>query len=236
MVKMTLNEIGASLTDEELRELYALMRSTPGDAGELLNEPGVDRIDFDFDSCGMALCLVDTHCDHSRYTEEYARVAGDMFAVAQYFGAQRLAQVPRDDFFERLKKVRVDLGDLPALRAMHYYHEMELVAERADALRAGDLRAFLEATRRSGASSAQYLQNVSTADRAAQPAMVALALADCLAGPEGACRIHGGGFGGTVQAFIPEDACDRFIAAIDAQLGAGSCRRYRVTSQGATLE
>ena len=159
-----------------------------------------------------------------------------MFDVAQFLGATRLSDVSEAEFEARLSEVRSALGDLPALRALHYYHEMELVGEREAALTRGDLQAFLELTRRSGASSAQYLQNVSTSDRSAQPAMVALALADCAAGSEGACRIHGGGFGGTVQAFVPVDACNAFVRRIDAQLGEGSCREYRITPQGAYAE
>ena len=195
--------------------------------------PSVAAIDFDFESCGYALCLVDTHCDHSRYTDEYAQVARDMFDVAQFLGAARLCEVSEGEFESRLSDVRSALGDLPALRALHYYHEMQLVEEREAALRAGDMHAFLELTRRSGASSAQYLQNVSTSDRSEQPAMVALAMADCAAGSDGACRIHGGGFGGTVQAFVPVDACDAFASRIDVQLGAGSCKKYRITPRGA---
>ena len=198
--------------------------------------PFVEAIDFDFASCGYALCLIDTHCDHSLYTDEYARVAQDMFDVAQFLGATRLSDVSEAEFEACLSEVRNALGDLPALRALHYYHEMELVCEREAALTRGELQTFLELTRRSGASSAQYLQNVSTSDRSAQPAMVALALADCAAGSEGACRIHGGGFGGTVQAFVPVDACDAFVRRIDAQLGEGSCREYRITPRGAYAE
>ena len=198
--------------------------------------PFVEAIDFDFASCGYALCLIDTHCDHSLYPDEYARVAQDMFDVASFLGATRLCEVSEAEFEARLSEVRNALGDLPALRALHYYHEMELVREREAALTRGELQTFLELTRRSGASSAQYLQNVSTSDRSAQPAMVALALADCAAGSEGACRIHGGGFGGTVQAFVPVDACDAFVRRIDAQLGEGSCREYRITPRGAYAE
>lgn len=192
-----------------------------------------ERIDFDFDRAGYALFLIDTHCDHSRYTHEYAQVAEDMHAISRFFGATGLVEVTRGEFLARLGDVRSALGDLPALRGLHYYHEMALVEARADALRAGDVAAFLDATRRSGASSAQYLQNVSVPDRAEQPAMVALALADHLAGPHGAARIHGGGFGGTIQAFVPVELADGFKSAIDAQLGAGSCKRYRITTEGA---
>ena len=195
----------------------------------------VERIDFDFSTCGFALCLIDAHCDHSLYTAEYAQVARDMGAVAQFLGVPTLSCIGKEAFLDRLGDVRESLGDAPALRGLHYYHEMDLVDVRADALRAGDFAAFLSATRLSGASSAQYLQNVSTFDRTAQPAMVALALADTLLQGEGAVRIHGGGFGGTIQAFVPHDRLDSFSRGIDAQLGAGSCQAYGIVDEGACV-
>ena len=198
--------------------------------------PKATSLEFDFEGGGYALCLVDTRCDHSSYTAEYARVARDMFDVARFLGASRLSEVPESKFEERFGDVRSALGDVPALRGLHYYHEMELVAEREQALKRGDMDAFLQATRRSGASSAQYLQNVSTADRDSQPAMVALALADRAAGPRGACRIHGGGFGGTVQAFVPVEDYEGFAQAIERQLGDGACRRYRISDDGMRVE
>ena len=196
-------------------------------------DPRIERIDFDFAAHGYALCLVNTHCDHSRYTEEYSQVPKDMNAVAEHLGARVLSQIPEPVFLERLGEVRSKLGDVPALRALHYYYENRLVDARAAALQAGEIDEFLRLTRLSGASSAQYLQNVSTYDRAEQPAMVALALADMLLEGEGACRIHGGGFGGTVQAFVPLDRVDAFAHALDAHLGEGSCQMYSVDSLGA---
>ena len=193
-------------------------------------------IDFDFESAGLALFLIDTHCDHSAYTLEYAQVAKDMDAVAHFLGANMLSEVSADWFFESFGRVRAEMGDVPALRALHYYHEMALVDRRAQALAEGDVAVFLAATRQSGASSAQYLQNVSTADRVSQPAMVALALADCLASEQGAVRIHGGGFGGTVQAFVPVERADEFALKMDELLGTGSCRRYRISACGAHAE
>lgn len=197
-------------------------------------DPAVERIGFDFEERGYALCLVNTHSDHSLYTDEYALVASDMFDVARFMGAERLRDVPEAAFMERLADVRSALGDVPAMRAIHFYHENRLVDVRKRALLAGDVELFLDATRRSGASSAQYLQNVSTYDRASQPAMVALALADSLLEGTGACRIHGGGFGGSVQAFVPLEKEEAFSAAIDAHLGAGSCRAFNVSKEGAT--
>ena len=190
-------------------------------------------MELDLAGQGYALCLVDTHCDHSIYTDEYARVAADMGDVAHFLGFETLSQVGFDTLAARFGDVRAQLGDLPALRALHYFNEMRLVDERACALRRGDFGAFLEATRLSGASSAQFLQNVSTFDRNSQPAMVALALATVLLEGRGAARIHGGGFGGSIQAFVPCGMVERFSKAIDEQLGAGSCRVYTIVSEGA---
>lgn len=198
-------------------------------------DPAVERIDFDFAEAGLALCLIDTHCDHSVHTEEYSRVARDMGDVAEFLGARVLSQVDRSRFFEYFMDVREALGDLPVLRAMHYYYEMRLVDNRAQAMRRGDVAGFLSATRRSSASSAQYLQNVSSADRREQSAMVALALADVILGFSGAARIHGGGFGGSVQAFVPIDSAGWFTASVDTHLGHGSCKRYRIVQEGARL-
>ena len=192
------------------------------------DESRIERIDFDFAGSGYELFLIDTHCDHSRYTEAYSQVARDMDAVAAFLGERVLSRVPEEAFLDRFNDVRAMLGDVPALRALHYYHEMRLVDARAQALRGGDIDAFLQYTRQSGASSAQYLQNVSTYDRESQPAMAALALADLFLEGEGACRIHGGGFGGTVQAFVPCDRAASFAISMDAHLGAGSCRAYRI--------
>lgn len=199
-------------------------------------QPEVEQIDFDLSSFGYELCLVDTHCDHSLYTQEYAQVAQDMGAVAAFMGAPMLSQVPEAAFVDRFDDVRAELGDLPALRGLHYYHEMKLVDARIGAMRAGDVSAFLDATRRSAASSAQFLQNVSTFDRASQPAMVALALCELLLEGEGAARIHGGGFGGSIQAFVPADRVASFQRQVDAHLGEGSCQAYRIAPEGARAE
>ena len=195
--------------------------------------PAVEHIPFDLGQYGYALCLIDTKCDHSAYTDEYARVAADMNDVAAFLGVKMLSQITEEALLERIGDVRAALGDLPALRALHYFNEMRLVDERARALHAGDFVAFLDATRQSGASSAQFLQNVSTFDRREQPAMVVLALATCLLAGSGAARIHGGGFGGSIQAFVPLDDVARFSRAIDAHLGVGSCKAYAISDAGA---
>lgn len=194
------------------------------------------RLDFDFASHGYAICLVAVGADHAALIDDYAAVPAEMQAVACEFGKQRLSEVAEDEVVGRLSVLRERLGDRAVLRALHYYREQRLVEERASALCAGNMDEFLFLTRLSGSSSAMYLQNVSVAGAAQQPAMVALALADEFLRHDGACRIHGGGFGGTIQAFVPLDRVDSFVAHMDGALGPGSCGAYNIDAQGAKAQ
>ncbi|WP_270849160.1 galactokinase [Candidatus Collinsella stercoripullorum] len=194
--------------------------------------PVSEKLDFDFADKGYALCLAYMGTDHSVSTADYAAVPGEMQSVAAEFGCTRLCEVPIEDFDGHVNELRAKLGDRAVLRALHYYIENRLVVERWDALCAGDIDTFLDLTRRSGASSGMYLQNVANGGTD-QPAMVALALAERLLGDEGAVRIHGGGFGGSIQAFVPLDRVDSFIAGMDGWLGEGNCRSYRISNEGA---
>ncbi|AEB07858.1 Galactokinase [Coriobacterium glomerans PW2] len=200
---------------------------------EIANEPRSAKLDLDFERHGYALMLIDVGCDHSRFTQDYAAVPDEMQKVAANFGKKRLCEVDPADFDARAMRLREELGDRAVLRAIHYWRENELVDERWDALRRGDMDAFLDLTRESGASSAMFLQNVSSGDRY-QPAMLALGLAERVLSGRGATRIHGGGFGGSIQAFVPLDLTDEFSRRMDAWLGAGSCRRYVIAAQGAS--
>ena len=194
--------------------------------------PVVTRLDFDFERAGYAICLVDVGCDHSRFTDEYAAVPDEMHAVAHEFGVDRLCEVDAESFDAAVSALREKLGDRALLRAIHYYREEELVHARRDALAAGDIDGFLELTRESGASSAMFLQNVSCGG-SYQPAMVALGLAERLLAGLGATRIHGGGFGGSIQAFVPLDDVRDFTSGMDSWLGEGSCERYAISTEGA---
>ena len=198
--------------------------------------PTADSIAFDFRAHGHAVVLVDTRCDHSQFTADFAKVVNDMSAVAGFFGAERLGQVERDAFCPRIREVARKLGDDVALRGFHYYNELHLVDVRVAALRAGDIDAYLAATRRSAVSSAQYLQNVAVAGSAQQPAMLTLAMADALLDGRGASRIHGGGFGGTIQAYVPLDMLDAFVSGIEGAFGRGMCNVVEIESRGAWAE
>ena len=198
--------------------------------------PTAEPIAFDFTAHGYIVALVDTRCDHSLFTSEFAQVVGDMHAAARFLGAERLGQISEEAYLQAMRDVARALGDGVALRGFHYHNEMRLVEARAEALRAGDIDAYLRATRRSAVSSAQYLQNVSVPGSSRQPAMLALALADRLLDGRGACRIHGGGFGGTIQAYVPSDSFDAFAEGIEAVLGVGACNAVTVEPRGAWAE
>ena len=194
--------------------------------------PRADLIDFDFAAAGYAICIVAVGADHAALTGEYAAVPAEMQAVARELGAERLGQLHESDVLESLSLLRERLGDRPVLRALHYFREERLVDERAEALREGNMDKFLTLTRLSGASSAMYLQNVSVAGAPDQPTMFALALADELLGERGACRVHGGGFGGTIQCFVPLEKAEVFAASMDAVLGAGACMICSIDHEG----
>lgn len=199
-------------------------------------EPKTQRLDFDFEPLGYVLALTDVGCDHSAYTDEYAAVPLEMQAVAEALGKERLREVDERTLLGQLSALRARLGDRPVLRALHYYQEMELVDARWEALGERDLGSFFSLTRRSGASSAMFLQNVSAAGSQRQDCMVAIALSERLLRGSGATRIHGGGFGGSIQAFVPLSMADAYVAGMDGWLGSGSCHTYAVSREGADAQ
>lgn len=200
------------------------------------SRPGVlaaDALDFDFAEAGYAICIVAVGADHAANTADYAAVPAEMQAVAAELGATILSEVSEADVIAALPRIREKLGDRAALRALHYFREERLVAGRAEALRTGYIDRFLELTRLSGASSAMLLQNVSVGGASDQPSMLAIALAEELLDGAGAVRVHGGGFGGTIQAFVPLKQVNLFSAGMDAVFGKGACGVYGVDHKGA---
>ncbi|MGI6590207.1 MAG: galactokinase [Eggerthellaceae bacterium] len=197
--------------------------------------PALHPVPFDFGAEGYDVVLVDTHCDHSAFADRFAQIPADMQRVAHLFGAPVLGLVDVDDFLAKLPVVRAKAGDRATLRALHFFRENELVMRRVQALEAHDMATFLRETNASGRSSAQYLQNVSVGGDS-QPAMIALALADRVLDGHGAFRIHGGGFGGSVQAYVPQALTKDFCMHLDAWLGAGTCRELSLGAPGAYFE
>ena len=196
-------------------------------------EPVIDKIDFDLAKAGYALCIIDSGADHADLTDEYAAIPTEMREVAAFFGKEVLRQIPADTFYSALPELRGKVPDRAILRAIHIYQENSRVLKQAEALKSGNMDAFLQLVKESGRSSWMYLQNISpTGAVEHQEVAVALALCDVLLQGRGAYRVHGGGFAGTAQAFVPFDMLDAFISGIEAVLGADKCHVLNIRPQG----
>lgn len=184
---------------------------------------------------GMALCVTDTRGSHSELTGEFAAIRQEMEAVAACLGQKRLAQAPEQDFWTNLPMLRERCGDRAVLRAIHFYEENCRTQAEGRALRAGDFDTFLRLVRESGHSSFAYCQNVYCAGEPAHQGLsVALAISErVLAGSRAAWRMQGGGFAGTIQAFVPEEKLKDYCAEIESVFGAGSCHVLNLREQGA---
>ena len=196
-------------------------------------EAVIEEICFDFAACGHALCIIDTRASHSDLTDEYAAIPQEMHAVCRYFGKEVLRQLDEAAFYEALPRLRSLCGDRAVMRAIHFFEENRRVTEQVEALKTGDFDRYLRLMTESGFSSWMQLQNVIPAgykDR--QDVAVALSLCRRYLQGRGGYRVHGGGFAGTVQAFVPMDLLDRFRQGIEAALGQGACHVLSIRSQG----
>ena len=198
--------------------------------------PAIRPMEVDLSAQGYALCIIDSGADHADLTAEYAAIPREMGAVAAFFGQQVLRQVDEAQVLKQLPQLRRAVGDRAVLRALHFFDDDRRVALEAEALERGDLDAFLELVKESGRSSWMYLQNIAPAGAVAEQAMgVALAVAERALNGRGACRVHGGGFAGTIQAFVPLDALDGFRRRVESALGAGSCHVLSIRAAGGTV-
>ena len=195
--------------------------------------PDIRPVHFDFSTTGHALCIIDSRADHADLTDEYAAVPGEMKAVCEYFGKDVVTEIPEEDFYAAIPALREKCGDRAVMRVIHEYNENRRVPQQVACLERGDFEGFLRLTKESGYSSWMYLQNVVPAGYVKQQAMaVALGLCEHYLQGRGAYRVHGGGFAGTVQAFVPFDLLDSFRAGIDAALGEGACHVLSIRPQG----
>ena len=195
--------------------------------------PDIRPVHFDFSTTGHALCIIDSRADHADLTDEYAAVPGELKAVCEYFGKEVITEIPEEDFYAAIPALREKCGDRAVMRGIHEYNENRRVPQQVACLESGDFEGFLRLTRESGFSSWMYLQNVIPAGYVKQQAMaVALGLCEHYLQGRGAYRVHGGGFAGTVQAFVPFDLLDSFRAGIDAALGEGACHVLSIRPQG----
>ena len=217
-----------------------LMDQTASAVGNLVtidffdkDHPVIEPVDFDFASCGHALCIIDSGADHADLTDEYAAVPGEIKAVAAYFGKEVLTQIDEAEFYANIPALRKACGDRAVMRAIHFYQENARVPHQVAALRNGDFEKFLSLVKQSGYSCYMYLQNVIPAGyKQHQDVAVALALCEHYLAGRGAYRVHGGGFAGTVQAFVPYDILDSFVEGLDNALGKGACHVLNIRPQG----
>lgn len=195
--------------------------------------PVVEPISYDFSRSGHALCIVDTGSCHADLTDDYADITHEMGMVAAHFGKQYLRDVPSDAFRADLSAVCATCGDRAVLRAIHFYAENQRAIDEAKALKDGDFERFLSLANDSGLSSQLLLQNIwSPGAPQKQPMSLALTMGKELLSGRGAIRVHGGGFAGTIQAFVPEDMVSTFKSGMESLLGAGKCHILHIRPQG----
>ena len=217
-----------------------LMDQTASAVGNLVTidffdkeNPKIEPLAFDFASCGHALCIIDTRASHADLTDEYAAIPNEIKSVCAYFGKDVLTQIDEKEFFAAIPTLREKCGDRAVLRAVHFYQENARVPKQVAALEQGDFDAFLKLIKESGYSSYMYLQNVIPAGyKEHQDVALALAMCEHFLDGRGAYRVHGGGFAGTVQAFVPFDMLDGFVAGMDGILGEGACHVLSIRPQG----
>ncbi len=196
--------------------------------------PRIRRVRLDLEKAGYCLCVTDTRGSHSELTGEFARIRAEMESVSRYFGAAVLRQVPEATVWQNIIPLRRACGDRAVLRALHFYAESRRAAQEYTCLSQDDFAGFLALVAESGHSAFEYNQNaycIHTPDKQAIP--LALAVSQQVLRGQGAYRLQGGGFAGTIQAFLPQALRDTYCTAMDAVFGPGSCRAVTVRESGA---
>lgn len=195
--------------------------------------PIIKKIDFDFAKSGYNLCIVDTHGSHSDLTDDYAAVRGEMESVANAMGAKVLREIRFEDFLAEIPKLTEKVSDRAIIRAMHFFKENKRVEAAVEALESNDFDSFISAIEESGKSSFMYNQNVFSPNK---PEEQKLSLALCVADNciKTGYRVHGGGFAGTIQAFVKNEKLDEFKKVMDDIFGEGSCHILIIRPVGGT--
>lgn len=195
--------------------------------------PVVNKVNVDFGKYHHSLCIVDTKGSHQDLTADYAAVPEEMKAVAAFFGKEVLREVDEADFYANVSKVREAVNDRAVLRAIHFFEENKRVESIVKNLNAGNFEAFLQLITASGNSSFKYLQNVYTSKNVEnQGVSVGLAASELALKGKGATRVHGGGFAGTIQAFVPDEQVEEYRNFMDNVFGKGSCHVLKVRKYG----
>lgn len=196
-------------------------------------QPVVSKVDVDFSSFEHSLCIVDVHASHADLTDDYASIPYEMKEVAHLFGKEVLREVSEEEFYNQFDKVRNATSDRAVLRAIHLFEENKRVEKAVQALKDHDFHTFKDMIEKSGKSSFEYLQNVYSNHNIKQQAVsLALALSENILKEHGVCRVHGGGFAGTIQAFVEDGYVETYKREIEKFFGEGSCHVLKVRKYG----
>lgn len=202
---------------------------------ESTENPKIKKVDFDFSKSGHALCIVDTGGSHSDLTDDYAAVRGEMESVAQAMGKDVLREIDFEDFKKAVPSLMGRVSDRALLRSFHFYRENERVEKAIAALESNNFDDFKKVINESGRSSYMYNQNVYTPKNPAeQKISLALCISEGILGVDGAYRVHGGGFAGTIQAFVPAELLEEYKNSIETVFGKGSCHVLIIRPVGGT--
>ena len=235
-----LAQIGQYAENEYFGKPCGLMDQMASSVGGLINidfedpkNPKVKQVKVDFEEYGHSLCIVDTKGSHADLTDDYAAIPQEMKQVANFFEEDVLRKVDKNEFYLNLPKIREILGDRAVLRAIHLFEENKRVDEQVQALEQHDFETFKKLIKASGDSSFKYLQNVySSHEINNQSVSIGLAISDTILQEKGVSRVHGGGFAGTIQAFVPNDIVDIYKKDIEHVFGEGSCHVLKVRKYG----
>jgi len=237
---VTIAKIGQFAENKYFGKPCGLMDQMACSVGNLVHidfedtdNPVVDKVDFDFSKTDYVLCITDTKGSHADLTNEYAAVPLEMKKIASLLGYEVLRPVSFEDIIDNIDMLREKAGDRAVLRAIHFVNETLRAQDEAEALKSGDLKEFLSLVKQSGDSSFKYLQNVYTnSDITAQNVSLALAISDTVLTPDEVSRVHGGGFAGTIQAFVKKGNAKRYKKYMDKVFGDGSCEILAVRKYG----
>ena len=197
--------------------------------------PSVSRYDVNLEEGGLCLIVTDTKGSHAKLSDEYTRIPTEMHCVAEAMGHTVLSDVTEEEFYNALPKLREDpsLSDRAILRSAHFFADDRRAEEEAQALSKKDFSRFLELINESGDSSAVFLQNLFCCDIPQEQGIpLGLLLSRKVLSGKGACRVHGGGFAGTIQAFVPKDLVEEYIGILEGVFGKGACHLLRIRPEG----
>ncbi|MBE6015627.1 MAG: galactokinase [Lachnospiraceae bacterium] len=237
---VTIAQVGMEAENKFFGKPCGLMDQMTSSIGGLVHidfenpdNPKTLAVDVDFDSFDYSMCIVDTKGSHSDLTDDYAAIPAEMKKVAKFFDKEVLREVSEEDFYKNINEIRKFAGDRAVLRAIHWFDEEKRVVREVEALQDDNFTAFDNYVRESGQSSYRLLQNAySSKNSAAQGICIGIAMTERILGHKAGCRIHGGGFAGTIQVFVPNSKVPGYKKEIEKLFGEGSCHVLKVRNPG----